>query len=220
MHLDEMLQLVKDRTHYTNNDAAVIRELNSALRWAWQRVTLTNPDLELTFGTAGTFSANTQSWDLAAAITGGELYQIKALWIREDGGEDYTPVVFKDANDPAFIARAIENDTEVIFPVYADVKNFDQIQFANTLPTNTQWKVDWIGKPAELSLGTSVITTVPEVLHDAMIERAVGLIWRTMDDNRFISAFQNAQGLLSTGIQSVKRRQFLTQTRTKPFPAR
>ncbi len=220
MTIESILQLIRDRTRVTQDDPMLIREINAALDWVWQRCYLTNPDLELTFGTSGTFAADTQDWDMAADVGSGTLYGVETLWIRgaADSDLDYVPVVWCDPNDANFLALAQIEPVQLIQPVLAAVYNFDQVRFANVLPLGTLWKIDWIAKPRDFSLNTNCVTSVPDPLHEAIVERACYKVWRTYDDSRSADANMDSLGLVSAGLKVIKRRQFSTKQSTKPYP--
>lgn len=214
-----MLILMRGRTQVTTNDAWLVGELNEALRWAWRRLYLTNPTIQLTFGTTGSLSADAQELNLATAVD-SEIYGIERFWIKGDADTDYVPAVFTDPNDPAFIALDQVDPAQVIQPVLCAIYNFNRIRFANELPSGTDWKADWIGTPPKLSLNTNCVTDFPEPLHSAIVNRAIAVIYNSNDDTRDGQWFGIAQDDLSVGMKNVKRRQFPTKSKTKPFPSR
>lgn len=212
-----MLSLLRKRTKVKNDDPWLIDELADALDWAWQHLYLSNPDIKLTFGTTGTLSGDAQSLDLTTAIN-TTIYGIKTFWIKGASDSDYIPVVFKDPNDPEFLALNQITPAQVIQPVLCAIYNFNQLRFANLLPSGTAWKADWEGTPPALSLATQCVTTFPAALHYAMTARAIAVIYDSIDDTRSGTWFAIAQDRLRTGNQNVRRRQFLTKSKTKPFP--
>ena len=219
MVLEEMLVLLRGRTKVTNNDAWLVGELNEALKWCWRRLYVTNPTIELTFGTTGTLAADAQALNLATAVD-ADIYSIERFWVKGAADTDYIPAVFTDPNDPAFIALDQVDPAQVIQPVLCSIYNFNQIRFGNELPSGTAWKADWIGTPPKLSLNTNCVTDFPEPLHSAITARAMGVIYNTKDDTRDGQWFGIAQDELSVGMKNVKRRQFATKGKTKPFPSR
>ena len=214
-----MLTLVRKRTKVRNDDGWIIDELNSALRWSWRQLYLTNPDIKLTFGTTGTLSSDSQALDLTTAVN-ADIYGIKTFWIKGTSDTEYVPVVFKDENDPDFIALNQLTPVQVIHPVLCAIYNFNQLRFGNQLPSGTAWKADWIGTPPPLSLDTECVTTYPEPLHDALTDRAIAVIFDSLDDIRAAEWFALAQQDVTQGGRVVKRRQFQTKATTAPYPGR
>jgi hypothetical protein len=219
MNLETMIRDLRDRVKITDNDQLIVDKLNSALSWAWNRIILTNPNLELTFESTGTFAADTETFDLAAALSTGQLDQLKAYWIKGAGDTDYVPVLFKDANDPEFLART-QWTAQLAQPVYVAVINYDQVRHAPTVPSGSMWRADWVGRPPSFSLETRPVPTLPDCVHDALVSRAEALLFRGIDDVRSGIAFNEASDLLSTGMKVIKRRQTLTGIKTKPYPPR
>lgn len=220
-NLEDLLQHVRDRTKVTNDDAQLIRELRLACGWVWKRAYLTNAQLEMTFGSSGTFSSDTRTWDVAAEVGAtGTLYGIESLWIRANDATDYIQAQFMDLQDPRFLALDQITPVQLLQPVYASAINFDQIRFANTLPADTDWKLDWIAKPANFSLNTNCVTSVPDALDEALIERTCSKVWRTIDDTRAANADADARDLCATGLKVIKRRQWTSKQKTRPFPSR
>jgi hypothetical protein len=217
LSLEEMLEYLHDRTKVRNNDPMLVRELNAGLDESWKRLSAVFTDLQLTFETTGTFSADTQQFDLGAeiALLGGTFYQSKTFWIKATSGDKYIPVVFMDANDPRFIAQD-QLDAQVVQPVYASLVNFNEIRFAPTLPSGTYWRADWIGNPPKLSLATNTQTSLPDPLHFAVVEYAQAKVMKTLDDTR--DSMRDFESTLMSGIHAIKRRQNQTKQGTAPYP--
>lgn len=214
-----MIYLVRKRTKTTNDDGWIVAELSDALTWAWEHLYLTNPNIKLTFGTTGSLSADAQVLDLTTAVN-ATIYGIERFWVKGAADTDYIPVVFCDPTDARFIAMDQISPAQVIHPVLVTIYNFNQIRFGNQLPSATNWKADWIGTPPELSLNTECVTDFPVPMHSAIVARAIATIFNSLDDTRASLWFGIAQDRLSVGNKVVRRRQFLTKSRTKPFPAR
>lgn len=214
-----MLVLLRGRTKVTNNDAWLVGELSEALKWAWRRLYLTNPAIQLTFATTGTLSADAQELNLATAVN-STIYGIQRFWVKGAADTDYILAVETDPNDPNFIALDQVDPAQVIQPVLYTIYNFNQVRFGNELPSGTEWKADWIGTPPDLSLNTNCVTDFPEPLHSAITARAMGVIYNTNDDTRDGQWFGIAQDELSVGMKNVRRRQWQDKARTKPYPAR
>lgn len=219
LSLEEMLDYLRDRTKVCNNDPMLVRELNAGLDEAWKRLSVVFPDLELTFETTGTFSADTQDFDLGAQITlaGGTFNASKTFWVKATSGDDYVPVVFMDTNDPRFIERD-QMTAQVIQPAYASLVNFNRVRFAPTLPSGTLWRSDWIGKPPKLSLASNTQTSLPDPLHFSVVAYATSVVFDTLDDTRALKWMRDFEATLLSGIHSIKRRQNQTKSGTGRFP--
>ena len=213
-----MIAVIRKRTK-NNEDGYIITELNTALDWCWQQLYLINPDIRLTFGTTGSLSADAQALDLATAIN-TTIYGIKTFWIKGAADTDYIPVVFRDENDPEFLALYQLTPVQVVHPVLCAIYNFNQLRFANQLPSGTNWKADWFGTPPDLSLNTQCVTTYPAPLHNALVDYATALVYDSLDETRADKWFGLAQQRLNTANRNVKRRQFLTKTTTEAYPGR
>src|SRR5581483_3153453 len=140
------------------------------------------PDIELTFGTTGTLSADSQSLDLSTNVS-TTIWGIKTFWFKGVSDTDYIPAVFKDENDPNFIALNQLSPAQVLHPVLVALTNFNVLRFANQLPSGTYWKADWIGEPPALSLSTNAAnTSFPRPVHYAVTARAIATIYDSIDD--------------------------------------
>lgn len=223
LSVDRMLSMVKDRTGMRGRDPRIVNELDNALTWLWERLYVVNPNLELTFETTGSFSSDTQTFDLGAAIlsaTGGEFYGLKTFWVKRSGDAEYIPVDWMDTNRPAFIDRD-QDSAQVRSPVLAQMVNFDQIRFSPALPSGAEWRADWIGKPASLSLSTNAKTTVPDTFGQALMARATAVILDGMDEERRSARwFGIANSMAVLASQVNKRRQFQNRTGTRTYPPR
>ncbi len=220
MSLDDMLVLVRKRTKVTNDDDWLVRELNDAQDWAWQRIYVTNPDIQLTFGTTGTLAADATSLDLSTAVS-STIWGLKTFWFKGAADTTYVPAVLKDENDPAFLALDVLTPAQIIQPVIVALTNFNVLRFANNIISGTQWQADWIGEPPALSLNTNAAnTSFPRVSHMAVVARAIAVIYDSIDDTRAQEWFNLSTARLSSAIHALKRRQFLTKSSTKPYPSR
>lgn len=221
MTLQDSLLLIKKRTKKENDDVWLVAEMNSALSFVWNRIYVAYPDLELTFETTATLAADTQQLDLGAAIAalGGEFFGHKTFYTYDSGSQRYIPVRFLDANHPDFLAREQET-AELIFPSLASVVNFDQVRFAPALPSGTQYRSDWVGKPPNFSLNSQTQTTIPEPLQQAITDKATSQMYVGIDDDRVSYWEAQARDKIVTGIHAIKYRQQQTPQTTAPFPSR
>lgn len=220
MLLQSMLDTLKDRTKQYANDPMLVRELNSALSYVWNRLYQVVPDLQITFETTGTFAADTQQFDLAATITaaGGEFFGHQTFYIRDANQDKYVPVVFTDTNSPQFQSMQQE-DAQTVTPFLAAAVNFGELRFAPPVPSGTLWRSDWIGKPPNLSLATNTQTSIPEPLHGAMVDLATAQVFSINDDTREETWQRKAEDKIIVGIHAVKLRQQQTPRTTRKFPA-
>lgn len=216
-----MITVIQDRTKVYNKDPMIINELNAALDEVWKKLYTVFPDVQITFDSEGTFAVNTQLFDLGAEIVtlGGVFYGSKTFYIKASGGDKFVTVEFMDTNDPRFQSQ-LQDTVGVSQPVYASLVNFSQIYFAPILPAGTVWRSDWIGKPPNLSLSTNTQTSIPEPLHQAMVDTATGTVFGILDDDR--EGIWTTRGIdkTMTAIHAIKRRQFQTPFRTQAFPPR
>lgn len=225
MVLEDFLRQLHSRTKIYNRDPDLIDELNSALDEVWQRLYVVCPDLKITFESTGTLAADTQQFNLAAqiALLGGDVYYAsKTFWIKGSTDTDYIPVVFMDVNDPRFLARD-QMDTQVIQPCYASAVNFGEIRFAPTLPSGAAWRADWVGKPPNFSLQTQCTTSIPEPLHQAVLDYATASAFQNLDDSRGAdtdrsSWARKAENKIILAIHTIRRRQNQSPTETSPYP--
>lgn len=217
--VEQMLQQVRRRTGRRGQDPKLLDELNNALDWLWPRLYAVNPNLEITFGTTGTFSADTQTFDLGAAIAAGELYGLKGFWVKRSGDEDYVPVRFMSSGRLSFVLS--DQDTaSVTTPVLADVINFDQIRFSPAMPSGAGWRADWIGKPAPFNLDDNADTTVPDTFAAPLVDRSIAVLFNLGDDDKDNRWFIEADASALRCAQVNKRRQFQNRRSTATYPRR
>src|SRR3990167_1182230 len=208
--------MLKNRTK-VQDTVQLIDELNNDGTWAWNKIYPTNPNLELTFATVGTFSVETQTLNLATVVD-ADIYGVKTFWIKGSNDTDYVPAHFYDSNDAVFLSRD-QLDAQVLQPTAYTIYNFTTIRIAPAVPALTEWRTDWIGKPPNFSLNSECVTSIPSPLHEAMLSRTEGVLWRGVDDTRSKDALNEAEALLIQGIRNVKRRQFKDRPKIKPFTA-
>lgn len=227
MVLEDFIRILHNRTKIFNNDPALIDELNAALDETWKRLYVACPDLKITFETTGTFAADTQQFDLGAeirALGGDVFYASKTFWIKGQDDQQYIPVVFMDVNDPRFIAQEQVSPAQVIQPVYASLVNYSEVRFAPMLPSGTSWRADWIGKPPNFSLATQCVTSIPEPMHQAILDYATASCFQNIDDSRGQDTDRNAwsrkaENKIISAIHAIKRRQNQTKIGTAPYPS-
>ena len=222
MVLEEFLQTLQDRTKVNNDDPRLIRALNSSLDRVWQRLYVVCQDVKITFESSGTFGSETQTFDLGEEIAdlGGDVYYAsKTFWIKATSLDKYVPVVFMDVNDPRFLERD-QMDAQVIQPVFASAVNMNEIRFAPALPSGTYWRADWIGKPPNFSLQTQCVTSIPEPLHNAILDDATAQVFDILDDTRAATWKREAENKTITAIHVIKRRQNQTNNGTGAYPRR
>ncbi len=221
MNVFKMLEMIQDRTKVRNNDRMILNELNAAADEFWKRLYVVCPDVELTFDTEGTFAADTQQFDIGAAITalGGTFYGSKTFYIKGAGDDRFMEVVFMDTNDPRFQTLSQETAT-VVQPVCASLVNFSVIEFAPAMPSGTQWRSDWIGKPPNMSLATQSQTSIPDPADMAIVDEATATVFDILSDDMAASFHLRADYKRRSAIDVIKRRQFQTPLKTQAYPPR
>lgn len=219
MNLQAMILMCRNRTKVLNNDPMIIDELNASADEFWKRLYAVCPDVQLTFDTEGTFAADTQQFDLGAAITavGGTFYGSKTFYIKGASDNRFIPVEFMDTNDPRFQGQ-FQEQAQVIQPVYASVVNFSKIEFAPAMPSGTMWRADWIGKPPNLSLATNTQTSIPDPADQAIVDDACASLFETLDDDRAMSFRVRSDYKRTSAINVIKSRQAQTPFRTRGYP--
>lgn len=220
MNLQKMIEMVGDRTKSTKTNM-IVNELNAACDEMWKRLYVVYPDCQITFDSEGTFSVDTQEFDLGAEIVslGGVFYGSKTFYIKASGEDRFIPVQFMDTNDPRFQSQEQEQ-AQVMQPVFASLINFDKIRFAPAMPAGTLWRSDWIGKPPNLSLATNTQTSIPEPFHQAIVDYATATVFDTLDDDREMTNQRKASWKITSAINVAKRRQFQTPFKTQSYPPR
>lgn len=218
--LEDLIRIIKQRTGFRKNQD-IIDAINTSLEWIWPRIYSVYPNIELTYGATGALAAETTTFDLATAVH-STIYGLKSLAFRESSSADFQPVLFKDTNSPEFEARR-SLTAQVIQPVYADTTNFNKIIVAPALPSGTQWRADWIGKPLPLSLETNPTLTFPDPMAKPMLDHSIGIVFEMMDDERslkYLGPIGHAERSAKTAIHALKRRQFPGRLKTRAFPPR
>ncbi len=235
---NEMLALLQQRTKIASKTKR-INELRAAYRWVVRRVfnTADGPDLLCTIGEElPALVAVTRTYNLGAAVTGGELLGIKKLWVKLPSDTRFVPMQDADSDEPEFLdADSYPNATVVAasgHPVLYDAINFSQIRFAPPLPIGAVIRADYFrigpepGVPEdsseseseELAEDAEVGVDLPSIFHDAMVNEATALLFNTLDDDREDGWHMKARDAINDAIYNAKRVQ--GPTVTQPFRAR
>lgn len=222
MTTTEMLALMKQRTKVGDQEK-LLNELRSAYRWVVRRVynSADGPDLLMTIGEElPAFVAITRNYDLGANVVGGEFLGLKNLWLRLPGDVKFTPLLFRDENDDAFLAwdfsLAATPLLAISHPVFYTVINFSKLRFAPALPIGSILRADYfrIGPVPDPTTNDTQENGVdlPAQFHDAMVHKATAQLFGTLDDSREKSEEARARDVITDAIYATgKRVQFPTR---------
>ncbi len=216
MTTQQLVDSVKARTRHVD-DTRVVRELNSALAWAYGRVfnSTGGPDLLMTFDTELAIAAVTRDYDLGANIT-GTLYSLKQLWLKLPSDTNFTPMFQRDAmSDPQYVwnDQYPSSDTTSIaigHPVRYEVMNFAEVRFSPMLPSGSRLRVDACIKPPDIDPTTNPTLTygldIPEPTHEAIADKATSQIFSLLDDSRWAEWDRKAETKLHDALYLMTRR--------------
>lgn len=213
MNLETMIQRVKDDTQA--EDPFIVGKLNSAQDWIWNRLMVMDANILKVDDDQNTLAADTSTYDLAANVATGALYQIKWLGVKFSGDTKFHPVTFMNSSDERFV-WADQQDAISSGTVYAAIENFDQVRFAPPLLSGTIIRTDYIYKPRTLALGTQAVPDLPEVFHEAQVARATGEAFLGIDDDRVGVYFGMAMDKLYGALNVAGLGQTQQPFRTRP----
>jgi hypothetical protein len=219
MILESMLIRLRDRTHMLSKDSMLIGELNSAQDHIWNRIITNNANILKVDDKELTLAAQTSSYDLATNVsTTVTLVAVKWLGVKLTGDTKFQSVVFIDSSDDRFIS-ADQDSAATAQPVYAAMENFNQVRFAPPLPSGAILRVDYIYGPLGLDLATNCSPDLPYLVHEAIVDKATAQVFVNLDDDR--AGYWEAQSLgkLYAASNSLNRRQYAQQPRTRPSNA-
>lgn len=214
-----MIRSVKADTQI-RQDPDIIIKLNSAQDELANRILTMDENILKVSNDQNTLSATTSSYDLAANVSTGVLYQLKWLGIKLDGDTKFHEVVFVDSSDNEFISLDQETTTATGHPILCAIENFNQVRFAPPLPSGAILRTDYIYKPAPLSLDSNIESDLPEPFHEAMVAKAKAEAFAGIDDDR-VSYFERIALAKLYGAQNLLGQRQLSQPlRTRPFQRR
>ena len=225
----EMVGRVRDRTSY-KNDKKIVGELASSADWAYNRVfnSANGPNQFLVPAEEVTISSRTQTYNLGAALAGGNLYGVKLLWLKFSSDTVFTPMVPLDSGDLRFIAadNVPDSDTTTVatgHPVFYDVLDFAQVRFAPALPACTIRASYWIKPtppdPTANNAQGYASRDALEPTHEAIVDKATAQIFRLLSDDRSLEYVIDAERKLVDALHVVGKRVAGPIT-TQPFPHR
>lgn len=217
MILGQMLQRLRDRTHLLNKDSALINELNSASDWTWNRIVTSNNNILKVDNFQATMAAQTSSFNIGAAIAPVTLVATKWLGTMFQGETKFNPVKWVDSSDDKFIAADQSPSPATNSPVYAASENLTWVRFAPPLPVGCIIRVDYIYAPLGLDLNQKVLSDLPAMVHESIVDKATAQVFVNLDDDR--SEYWEGQALakLYSAANSISTRQYQQPTRTRPF---
>jgi hypothetical protein len=228
MLLQEMLDTVKVRTHISD-DTKVVRELNSAKDWVYNRVFISEngPDAIMKTGLTVPILTNTRELDIAAAMRTyelplpGELYGVKQLWLKLPTEIKYTPMDTKDTGDPAFQMTDTGDDANEVatgHPVYYDMVNFSVARFSWIIPAGSSIRADLWEVPPAFDLATNTTTAIPTCLHQSICDKATAQCFVNLDDDREPMWERNAERKIREALFALNKR--TEPIKTQPFRRR
>lgn len=224
----QMIERVKGRTKQ-NDDTKVIRELNAAQEWAYNKIYNSEggPDLLITYGTEKMMSAQTRIYDLGANVS-GTIYGIKNLWLRFPNETAFSPMRKVDATNAEFVFNDqwVASDTTTVatgHPVFYDMINLSQLRFAPPLPASSVIRVDYWRKPPDIEPTINPALTygndLPEPAHQPVVDKATATIFDLIDDDRAEGWEVRAERGLNDAMYLMRKR-VQTPVRTQPFGVR
>lgn len=220
MILESMVMRLRGRTHQLDRDSQLIDELNSGSDWAWNRIVTNNANILKVDNFQSTMAATTSSYNLGSAVPAATpLIAIKWLGIKFPSDSKFNPVIFIDSSDNRFIS-ADQDTASSQHPVYAAVENLTQIRFAPPLPAGTILRCDFIYSPADLSLSANALVDLPNMLHEAIVDKATAQMFANLDDDRANYWEVQALSKIYSAANNLNRRQYTQQPRIRPFNRR
>lgn len=210
----QILQRIKDRTHYTSDDR-ILGEIKSAQDWAFNRLynSENGPDTVMTAATELTLASRTREYDLGAQLT-GTLYGIKQLWLRFTSETVFSPMRPVDSDDLRFIFNDqwTSTDTTVAtgHPVMYDSENFSKVRFSPPLPANSVLRVDFWRKPPNIDPAANNTLAygddLPEPLYEAIADKTTAQVFVNLDDDRSNYWDQQAEFKLRQALYAINKR--------------
>ena len=219
MDLETMIRSVRDDTQISNAQK-IIDKLNSGQAWVTDRVLVMDENILKVSNDQNTLGATTSTYDLAANVNTGVLYQLKWLGVRLSGDTKFQPIRFVDSSDNEFISLDQETTTATSHPVLCAVENFNQVRFAPPLASGVVIRTDYIYKPAPLSLESNIESDLPETFHETIVAKAKAEAFAGIDDDRIAYFERMALDKLYAAMNVLGQRQLQQPPRTRPFRTR
>lgn len=217
----EIRDLVKSRTHHTDN-TKVMLEVVSAANWAFQRVfkTAKGPKLISIYRGEITLGSDARQVDLS---TISNIYAVEKLWVKLPSDATYILAHPASTTDPAFevndntLAATI---TPGSHPFLYEIINVTTARFSPALPSGTVIGVDYYKRAGDpdtsLNNALDAGSDVPEATHQAIVDKATAQIFSLLDDDRVGYWEREAERKIREAIHALERR-VNAPVRTKPF---
>lgn len=219
MILERMITRIQDRTQ-SNNIGSIIDELNSAQDFIWNRIITNNSNILKVDNCQLTMAAQTSSYDLGANVTSGTLVAIKWLGTMFSGETIFNPVGWIDSSSDQFLLADQSTQAATNSPVFAASENFTQVRFAPPLPAGTVIRVDYIYTPTDLSLSANILSDLPNIVHEAMTDKATAQTFMNIDDGSRAAYWEGqARDKLMSAQNSLRRRQYQQTPQTRSSTA-
>ncbi len=193
----------------------IIRKLNKAQSYVTNRLIPTNIELFKVTNNQITLAADTKSYDLAANVSTGELQQIELLGVEYSSETKFTPVTFIKGNSEQFDYWD-QQAVQPIHPQYCVIDNYDRVRFAPGIPSGSILRVDYIYKPAQMSLQTQTTCQLPTIFHEVIVSDAIRQCFLGIDDTRAGDYQFQAMNELYGALNVLNSRQFSQSPKTRP----
>lgn len=211
-----MIRGVQDVTQVANLGQA-LTALNEAQDWCANRILVMDEDVLKVTGDEMAISADTRTFDLAANVSTGVLYQLKWLGVKLSTDTIFNPVEFVNSSSDAFILADQSTTGASGHPILTAIENFDQVRFAPFLQSGDAVRADYIYKPADLDLDSNVECDLPVPFHWAVVNKARALQFMMIDDDRAQNYDLRALDTLQGALNVLGQRQLQQRPRTAPF---
>ncbi len=212
--LQQMIERIERDTQLADQEQ-IVGKLNAAQDWIFNRVLPMNRELLKVTDDENTMASDTRSYDLAANVATGVLYEIQWLGVKYTSDTVFVPVEFCGGSSPNFIYWD-QQTVKAVHPQWVVIDNFNQVRFAPGLPSGTIIRTDYIYKPRQLSIASKTDCDLPEVFHEAMVSEATARCFLGIDDTREGTFRREALDALYGAQNVLKQRQFQTPPRTRP----
>ncbi len=214
MDVPQMVDRIQRDTPITDTDT-IVAKLNAAQDWCWNRILPMNKGILTVLDNEITLAADTHSYDLAAHVSTGTLYELLYLGVKFASDTKFNEVRWCQPSMEDF-RWWDQQPVAARHPVLAFVDSFDKLRLAPGLPSGTLLRVDYIYKPAEMSLVDQTTCQLPEPYHEAIVSDATARCFLSIDDTREGSYRREALDALYGAQNVTSSRQTQQQPRTRP----
>ncbi len=218
INLQEQIVAVQSDTQESDADV-IVRKLNKAMSYVANRILATNVEILKVTDDQIVLAADAKSYDLAANVSTGELLQLEFLGVQYSSETVFTPVEFIKGNSEQFV-YSDQQPVQAVHPQYCVIDNFNKVRFAPGVPSGSTLRVDYIYKPATMSLVTQTTCQLPSIFHEVIVSDAIRQCFLRLDDTRDSLYKFQAMDELYGALNVLNSRQFQQSPKTRPSTSR